>query len=58
MKNKIPSPRIEEKEVDNVIASFGIKPQYVDRENLHSLLKKQKEQFLVQERAKGKEHNR
>ncbi len=54
MNKKLPSPRIEEKDIDDVIASFGIKPEAVDRDKVLNLLKSQKEQFLTQERAKGK----
>lgn len=42
----IPSPEFDAKEVDNLIANFGVKPSPERREELHQMLGAQKEQFM------------
>lgn len=45
----IPSPQFEAKEVDSLIANFGVQLSPEKREELHQSLDAQKEQFLSQE---------
>jgi recombinational DNA repair protein RecT len=40
------SPDFDAKEVDNLIANFGVKPSPEKREELHQMLGAQKEQFI------------
>jgi len=58
MAENIPSFRIEEKEVDHVIATFGAKPEPEKREEITAMLEAQKGKFLEQERTKSQERGR
>lgn len=52
MKPNIPSPRFEEKDATRLIANFGAKPSEETKEQIQTLIKDQKEQFLGQERQR------
>ena len=58
MGENIPSFRIEEKDVDHVIATFGAKPEPEKKQEIAAMLKEQKAKFLEQERTKGQERGR
>jgi len=50
MNQDLPSPKFDEKEVDYLIADFGVKPSPEKHQVLQKTLEKQKEKFLNQER--------
>ncbi len=58
MAENIPSFRIEEKDVDHVIATFGAKPEPEKKQEIAAMLEAQKGKFLEQERTKGQERGR
>jgi hypothetical protein len=58
MKPNIPSSRIEEKDVDALIATFGAKPAPEKQQEIAAMLKEQKAKFLEQERNKSRERGR
>jgi hypothetical protein len=58
MKPKIPGPQFEDHEADRLIAAFGAPPTPEKRQDLHALLKGQKEQFLKQERQRTRQQGR
>jgi hypothetical protein len=58
MGENIPSFRIEEKDVDQVIATFGAKPEPEKRQEIAEMLEEQKAKFLEQERTKSQERGR
>jgi hypothetical protein len=58
MGENIPSFRIEEKDVDHVIATFGAKPEPEKRGEIAAMLEAQKAKFLEQERTKSQERGR
>ena len=58
MGENIPSFRIEEKDVDRVIATFGAKPEPEKKQEITSMLEAQKAKFLEQERTKSQERGR
>jgi len=58
MAENIPSFRIEEKEVDHVIATFGAKPEPEKKQEIAAMLNEQKAKFLEQERTKSRERGR
>jgi len=58
MGENIPSFRIEEKDVDHVIATFGAKPEPEKKQEIAAMLDEQKAKFLEQERTKSQERGR
>jgi hypothetical protein len=58
MAENIPSFRIEEKDVDHVIATFGAKPEPEKKQEITAMLEEQKAKFLEQERTKSQERGR
>ena len=58
MAENIPSFRIEEKDVDQVIATFGAKPEPEKKQEITAMLGAQKAKFLEQERTKSQERGR
>ena len=58
MAENIPSFRIEEKDVDQVIATFGAKPEPEKKQEIAAMLEEQKAKFLEQERTKSQERGR
>jgi hypothetical protein len=53
----IPSPEFDPKEVDDLIANFGIKPSPEKREELHQMLGEQKEHFMKSDLDKSNEQD-
>ena len=55
MKEKLPSPKIQEKDVDDLIGCYAFTPNENKREKLLSFLKGQKQRFVEQERQQERE---
>jgi hypothetical protein len=58
MAENIPSFRIEEKDVDQLIATFGAKPEPEKKQEITAMLEAQKGKFLEQEKTKSQERGR
>ena len=54
----VPSPEFEAKEVDSLIAEFGVAMSPEKREELHQHLGAKKEQFLGMDQNRGQDKNR
>jgi hypothetical protein len=54
----VPGPQFEAKEVDSLIANFGVQLSPEKREELHQHLDAQKEQFISHELDLEKDHDR
>ncbi|GEM_PF-5133449 len=53
----IPGPDFDAKEVDDLIANYGVKPSPEKREELHQMLGTQKEQFMKSDLDNSKEQD-
>jgi len=57
MNRDLPNPKFDEKEVDHLIADYGVKPLPKRHQELQKSLEKQMENFFIQKRERSTENN-